>query len=167
MSEIFVISDTHFGHKNILNFEFEGEKLRDFDSLDEMHETIINRWNNVVTKKDIVYHLGDVASPKNGLNLLHMLNGRKRLVRGNHDNFKINLYREYFSEIHGVRQINGLWLTHVPMHPHSVLQPRVKANIHGHLHADKIAHPRWINVCVECTDYTPISFTNILENLHE
>ena len=161
-SKIFVISDTHFGHKNILNFEHNGKPLRPFSSLTEMHVEMIDRWNSVVTPQDKVYHLGDVAFTQAGLKLLGLLNGKKQLVRGNHDKLKLSAYREYFQEVYGVRQINGVWLTHVPMHQSCVDQERVKINIHGHLHANKIDHPKYFNASVECINYTPYDITEII-----
>jgi len=161
MAEVFVISDTHLGHDNILTFEHDGQPLRPFKSLTEMHVEIIERWNRTVSPGDKVYHLGDVAFTKEGLHLLKMMNGKKRLVRGNHDLFKTSLYSQYFQEIYGVRHINGIWLTHVPMHENSINEPRVKMNIHGHLHANKIDHPKYFNASVECIDYTPVSIDQI------
>lgn len=173
MSELFLISDTHFGHKNVLTFEHEGRPLRPFETLTEMHIQMVERWNSVVQPNDKVYHLGDVAFTKEGLDILHMLNGKKRLVRGNHDGFKLNAYTRHFQEVHGVRQIDGYWLTHVPMHPCSMY--RAKGNIHGHLHADVVKHEpkrldllaepdgRYFNVSVERIDYTPISFDVVKE----
>jgi len=161
MAEVFVISDTHFGHKNILKFEHEGKPLRPFSSLTEMHVEMIDRWNRTVSPSDKVYHLGDVAFSAEGLRLLDMLNGKKRLVRGNHDLMNTGVYLKYFKEIYGVRQINGIWLTHVPMHEGSVSEPRVKINIHGHLHANRIDHPKYFNASVECINYTPISIDEI------
>lgn len=170
MAEVFVISDTHFGHDNILKFTHDDEPLRPFETLTEMHVTIIDNWNKVVTPQDKVYHLGDVAfgGPAN-LKILGLLNGKKRLVRGNHDLLKISHYREFFHEIFGVKQINGFWLTHVPMHPMCVAQKRVKMNIHGHLHANQVMlpdlkdepDPKYFNACVERINYTPVSIDEI------
>lgn len=162
MSELFLISDTHLGHENILKFEHEGKPLRPFKSLTEMHVEIIDRWNSVVSPRDKVYHLGDVAFTKEGLHLLKMMNGKKRLIRGNHDLFKTSLYSQYFHEIYGVRQINGVWLTHVPMHWDCVKGERVKINVHGHLHAKKIDNPKYFNVSVERINYTPISIDEVI-----
>lgn len=159
MAELFVIADTHFGHANILNFKRDdGTPLRTFSCLTEMHVEMIDRWNRVVTPRDKVYHLGDVAMSHEGLALLNMLNGKKRLVRGNHDLFKTREYLAYFKEIYGVRQLDGYWMTHVPMHDCSVQQLRCKGNIHGHLHANPTPSPKHLCVSVEQIDYTPLPF---------
>jgi calcineurin-like phosphoesterase family protein len=91
------------------------------------------------------------------------VNGKKRLVRGNHDLYKTSKYFEYFEEIYGSRQINGVWLTHIPMHPNSV--ERAKLNIHGHTHAFCLDDPKYFNASVEAINYTPISIDTVLEKL--
>jgi len=59
--DIWVISDTHFDHANILNFTDKvGKPTRNFADVDEMNETMIANWNSVVKPGDKVYHLGDV-----------------------------------------------------------------------------------------------------------
>lgn len=161
MSELFFIGDTHFGHKNVLTFEHNGEPLRPFADLEEMHETIVERWNATVSPDDKIYHLGDVAFSKPGIRVMGRLNGRKRLIRGNHDLLKLNVYREYFNEVYGVRQIDGYWLTHVPISEHMLDQPRVKANVHGHTHALTLPNPLYVNVSVEAINYTPLSFEEV------
>lgn len=165
MAKVFLISDTHFGHANILKFQHEGKPLRPFKSLTEMHVEMIDKWNSVVTARDKVYHLGDVAFFKNpdDFKILGLLNGRKRLIRGNHDLAKTSLYSKYFQEIYGCRQINGIWLTHIPMHEDCVNKDRVKCNVHGHLHMNTINHPKYVNVCVEQINYTPVDLEEIME----
>lgn len=157
MSELFFIADTHFGHENILKFKVDGHPLRPFKSLTEMHVVMIDNWNRVVSPRDKVYHLGDVAFTREGLDLLGLLNGKKRLVRGNHDLFKLSSYRKHFVEVYGVRQIDGYWLTHVPMHPSCLV--KAKGNIHGHLHGRSIPdRGEYLCTSVENINYTPISF---------
>lgn len=82
MQNIFFTSDTHYFHTNIIKFSD-----RPFSSTAEMNETMVNRWNSLVTKKDIVYHLGDfsMGNSKMTNEILYALNGTIRLVRGNHD----------------------------------------------------------------------------------
>ena len=94
----FVISDTHFGHTNSWEkFKLEdGSPLRPFTSTEEMDETMIERWNAKVQPQDTVYHLGDVVINKKYLNLVSRLNGRKILIRGNHDIFGDDEYYQVF-----------------------------------------------------------------------
>lgn len=79
----FLTADTHFGHANIIRF-----CKRPFTSADDMREGLIANWNAVVNPGDLVWHLGDfgMSLPDNEmLDLFKSLNGRKRLVIGNHD----------------------------------------------------------------------------------
>lgn len=164
MAKIFVISDLHLGHTNILTFRKQGGyPLRDFNSLDEMHGAIINRWCQTVQAEDHVYVLGDICFDRKYMDIFAGLPGHKRLVLGNHDMFQIGVYAKYFEKIFGVRQLNGVWLTHVPMARESVEGDRVICNVHGHLHADKINHPKYVNVCCEQINYTPVDLEKIKE----
>ena len=80
---IFLISDTHWSHANILTM---GDG-RPFDSIGEHNQVLIDNWNSVVTKRDTVIHLGDVAfsNRTQSLPTLNMVKGRKILIPGNHD----------------------------------------------------------------------------------
>ena len=76
---IYFISDTHFYHSNIIKY-----CDRSFNNINEMNETIINNWNNIVTKQDTVYHLGDfcLSSDDEIKNVFNKLNGNIILIRG-------------------------------------------------------------------------------------
>ena len=128
-----------------------------------------------MTPRDKVYVLGDVCMKINSVTqtFLRNLPGQKRLVRGNHDLAKDSWYHGAgFSRIYGVRQINGVWLTHVPMHPQT-LAGRAIGNIHGHLHANFVMRiaswqtpepdPRYWNACVEPMKYVPRTIDSIVE----
>ncbi len=171
---VFVISDLHLGQKSILTFEHDGQPLRPFYDLHEMHQAICDRWRSVVQPSDKVYVLGDVSMTKSVKLLLAGLPGSKRLVKGNHDHFSDNWYHEAgFQRIYGVRQLNGIWLTHVPMHPQS-LNERSIGNIHGHMHMNEVMlsrfgphcdtpDRRYFNCSVERINYTPISIDEIID----
>jgi calcineurin-like phosphoesterase family protein len=83
MQKYFFTSDTHLSHRNIIKY-----CRRPFATIEEMNEAIISRWNSVVGKHDVVYHLGDVSFEKDKTKLtwmLRRLNGSKHIVWGNHD----------------------------------------------------------------------------------
>lgn len=86
-------SDTHFHHPRILAMSG-----RPFNDIAEHDETLIRNWNAVVGPDDLVFHLGDFAFGLGDVarvrELFFRLNGRKRLVIGNHDvNKKGDLHR--------------------------------------------------------------------------
>lgn len=79
--KVFIVSDTHFNHVNIIAF-----CSRPFADVDEMNESLILRWNNCVRPQDTVIHLGDVGFRYETLfDIVPRLHGRKLLIRGNHD----------------------------------------------------------------------------------
>lgn len=161
MTNIFLISDTHFGQESILQYkDSNGKPLRQFSSIEEMDETIVNNWNSIVQPSDTIYHLGDVVINRKSLKILSRLNGRKKLIMGNHDIFQNSDYLQYFVRLHGSHKLNNFLLTHIPVHPDSI--PKwCDANIHGHLHANQINDPRYINVSIEKINYTPIALDSI------
>lgn len=156
----YVISDLHLGHEWILQHRPE------FKSLDHMHNTIITNWNNTVSESDTVYVLGDVVWKKKYIDLLKDLKGRLILIKGNHDIFNLKDYSR-FDDIRAVHQIDvddkKYVLTHVPVHTSQMFpEGRWMKNIHGHLHRIIINDSRYINVCVENTNYSPLLIKNII-----
>ncbi len=112
----FYISDTHFGHDNILHFD-----NRPFKSVEEMEEVMVERWNAVVGKGDTVYILGDFCWKKETewIRILNRLNGGKVLIVGNHDLHGSATLRKMFQDIKEYKEIedNGrkVVLCHYPM----------------------------------------------------
>jgi len=167
-SNKFVISDLHLGHEKSLTFiRADGNKLRPFDSLEDMHQHMIDCWNSIVMPSDKVYVLGDIAIKKSGLDIVKYLNGHKRLVAGNHDVF---LTKEYlaagFEELYGVKVFPEIQvcMTHVPVHPDSIKKGWV--NYHGHTHdghvmLDGKRDYRYINLSCEQINFTPISIEDV------
>ena len=82
MPEKFFISDTHFFHNNVIKFD-----KRPFESIEDMHKTMLKNWNDKVTNADTVYILGDFCwrTTDEAIDFLSELKGRKRLINGNHD----------------------------------------------------------------------------------
>jgi len=160
---IFFISDNHFGHANIITFiDKNGNVFRNFSSEEEMNEHMVEKWNSVVRPIDKVYHLGDFAIPRRGIKFAERLNGDKVLIKGNHDIYKIHDYIPYFRDIRAYHVIDGMILSHVPVH-HSSMR-RFGSNIHGHVH-EKFVYDdsgnidnRYFPVTCEHLSYTPIEF---------
>ena len=176
MPSVFLVSDTHFGHKGVCHFTRNDgvTKLRPWDTPEEMDEEMVKRWNERVKPTDKVYHLGDVVINRKSLSIMHRLNGDKVLIRGNHDIFKDEDYREHFRELRAYHVMNGMILSHIPLHPDSL--GRFGVNIHGHLHSNRVMTEvrgeykidvRYHCVCVEQTDFTPILFEDVLKRIKE
>ncbi len=168
MPNTFFIADNHFGHKNVIEFEKEdGELLRNFLTLDDMHEHMIEKWNNVVKLHDTVYVLGDVVINRKAFPLLHKLSGRKILVKGNHDIFPIMDYLEYFDDVRAYKVLtaDGIICSHIPIHPDSL--ERWKFNVHGHLHNNSVNDKRYFCVSAEQLNYTPIALDELRVRLNE
>ena len=195
MVRIWICSDTHFGHENMVR-EFtlaDGSPARvhpergdRWYGAEECDQYMIAAWNDAIQESDHVYHLGDVAMRKGFLSVVPHLKGHKRLVRGNHDIFKTKDYLEAgFKEIYGSRVLANCLLTHIPVHPESL--GRFLGCVHGHTHgrvvqrspesmlylsdstvADILADrpdPRYRNVCVEQTAYRPVLLEQVVAEL--
>lgn len=178
---IFFISDTHFGHQSpYTKFTLaDGCTMsRPHGSAEEGDQAMEDAWNKIVKIRDKVYHLGDIAMSKKHLHILERLNGTKVLIKGNHDLEKASVYLEYFKDIRGSHQFDGMLLTHIPVHTSSLA--RWGFNVHGHLHTNKvmkevfhicaddppgyietIIDPRYFCVSVEQINYTPISLEEV------
>jgi calcineurin-like phosphoesterase family protein len=169
MADIWVISDTHFNHNNIIKY-----CNRPFDNPDLMNEFMVDKWNSVVKPQDKVYHLGDVYmgggySKEDTTRLLSSLNGKKRLILGNHDNGKDQILQRCFEKISIWRMFPefGLLLTHVPVHESALVkgsrtgQDRTLANVHGHIHNNPSPEGPYRCACVEHIDYTPINIEEL------
>lgn len=169
MAETWFISDTHFGHANILNFKNEdGSNLRSFNSCEDMDETMVRNWNAVVRPADRIYHMGDVAMNRRCLPILSRLNGKKVLIKGNHDIFPLKDYTPYFEDIRAYKVFpaHGVIVSHIPVYS-GQLESRFKLNAHGHLHGNTLPDRRYLNLCVEQTDYTPVPLHYILERMED
>ena len=184
MPATFLVSDTHFGHAGVCKFTHPDDpsvKLRPWDTPEEMDEEMIRRWNDRVRPNDKVYHLGDVVINRKALPTLARLNGDKVLIRGNHDIFRDTEYREYFRELRAYHVLNGMILSHIPVHEASL--GRFGTNIHGHLHATRVKRAVGVNaetgevlyssepdvryhcVCVEQTDFAPILLEDVYKRI--
>ena len=148
----FVISDTHFGHGNIIKLCH-----RPFKFINEMDKTMEYRWNCVVGKKDTVYFVGDfVKKGSIGYWITH-LNGFKIFIWGNHDKYLKKTIPSKELTYKGLK----FYLTHFPENAPTGYDGWV---IYGHKHNNNLGlYPfidgkrKRINVSAEVIDYTPVS----------
>lgn len=137
----YYISDTHFGHKNIIRYD-----NRPFRKVDEMDAALISRWNDMVSDDDTVYVLGDFSwhREEKTLEILDSLSGHKVLIKGNHDRVSPKIARK-FDKVYDYLDIsdNGtrVIMSHYPM-PFWNGQFRNSVHLYGHVHNSS----QW-NVC--------------------
>ena len=159
MAGVFFTADLHLGHRNIIQY-----CNRPYSSVDEMDESLISNWNSKVEKNDHIYIVGDFTMGSNATTYLRRLNGRKHLVRGNHDNEpKLD---------HGWTSIHDLRTVKVGSQPivlcHYALRVWDKSHYgsyhcYGHSHGklpddlDSLS----LDVGVDCHSYFPLEFEEI------
>ncbi len=162
MSNIWVQSDPHFFHENIIQY-----CGRPFANADLMNEFMVDKWNSTVKEQDKVYCLGDVyfgagRTREEITLLLSSLKGKKRLILGNHDNGKDQILQRIFQKIDVWRMFPdmGLLLTHVPVHHQSLFRgatgneenPKKLRNIHGHIHEKVVSRERFSDIIGDWID---------------
>ena len=180
MSTIFFISDTHFGHRKIVegfsNSIHMNSGARPFDSIEAHDEALIENWNKVVKPDDTVYHVGDAFVGGDltfaQIEMWKRLNGRKNYAPGNHCTWKkIQQLAPFCNKVQASFEFKGdVIIQHIPVHPMELNAKsggRFKLNIHGHLHRDIVlrgdaaADRRYFNVSCEQINYTPIAYDEI------
>lgn len=167
MSNVFITSDTHFFHDKDFIWGTRG-----FNSVDEMNEVIVEKWNSIVKPEDFIYHLGDVglgSDVQKIIEIIKRLNGHIYLAYGNHDTgARLYSYAEarLFDDIQmGYRFPLGkkmLWLSHFPMNVANE-PPVLDYSVHGHLHQSYAQEnsPFHYNVVVDAHDCTPVPLEEI------
>lgn len=168
MRNIWFLSDHHFDHANMLKFKDDaGNPIRPFSSVEEMNEAMIERHNSVVRAGDIFYDCGDVTF-KPGLywKIGPRLNGKKRLLLGNHDDGRNFDLLKHFEKV-GIWRLfkeQNIVFSHIPLRLDQFRQ-KVQFCGHGHIHQNMIDDPRYINLCVEHNDYTPVHMDQLIETM--
>lgn len=194
--KIFITSDTHFNHSNMITWEnmpkrfiFNSQpKLKkgtpefDLNILKEdtikMNETIINNWNSVVGKDDLVYHLGDFAfaSANKTIEIIKRLNGNIHLIIGNHDNYKLlKKIKDFFVNVDHYKEIRYLYedkkyhicMMHYPIQQWNRMQYNsmmLCGHSHGSLnHEVKEGHIKYdVGIDTDLSNFYPILLDDII-----
>lgn len=172
-NNLYFTSDTHFFHKNIMK-----HCSRKFETVDEMNEYIIEKWNEKIPEDAIVFHLGDVSWKGESAtrSIIERLNGRIILVRGNHDNSAIC---SIFAEVNDMARVKvideetkysqEIHLCHFPIEEWDGSN-RGSYHIHGHQHSSPETRHRIknkIDVGMDGNDLVPYSFNEIIDILNQ
>lgn len=165
MTRLMITSDLHLGHKNVTKFR------SDFKTPEDHHEFMFEALAGNIKKRDSLILLGDIAFDHYWLKKIASIKCEKKLlICGNHDTengIKMRDLVKAYDDVMALHSRRNYWFSHCPIHPD---QFRGKiGNIHGHLHNSHIMegtfkNPSYLNVCVEHTDYEPISFADLISD---
>lgn len=183
---IFFTSDFHVGHSNVIKFD-----KRPFHDVNEMSETLIRNWNNVVSDNDIIYYLGDLSYRVRSDYtkwFVNQLNGDIRVILGNHDRLQDLIKLDRFSDIQSYKRLevketdtNGKEFHQVIILSHYAHLVWDKCHysswhLHGHSHQSifnsdfgKETYYKRKVIDVGCNghDYTPLSYQQIKDIMIE
>ena len=185
-SNVYLTSDTHFNHGNIIKF-----CKRPFKDAEEMNQMLIENWNKKVPKDGIVFHLGDFAwgGYEAWKNIREQLNGEIILIKGNHEmkNLTPKAEKELFkySTWQMMVEIEGrkVLLNHFPYLCYSGVYRDANAQVYqcfGHVHLSNVAernggkdcprcfdmlYPLQYDVGVDFNNFTPLSWYEVNEKI--
>jgi calcineurin-like phosphoesterase family protein len=172
--QTFFTSDTHFDDEFAIQYF-----SRPFQSVDEMNAILVERWNNVVTDDDLVYHLGDFTTEdlSHFMKWTNQLKGNIRILPGNMDRMWLNdfvaddkaqvlppLVSLEFSEIGTADGSQVIVLCHYSMQVWP-LSSHGACHLFGHTHGKLKGIGKSFDVGVDCTDFTPLSLDQVAEKM--
>jgi calcineurin-like phosphoesterase family protein len=164
MSDIWFTSDTHFNAQRTLDLS-----KRPFNDLNEMNSTLVNNWNNVVGKNDIVFHLGDFGDYR----FREFLNGEIILVKGNYERYykeEFEKYKDYFKDYYEmtysicIPKTDSVYILNMSHEPHIIKNFKLNENnfnLFGHVHKLCMIKPYGLNVGTDCHNFTPINLETV------
>ncbi len=173
--KIYMISDTHFNHKNIIKY-----CNRPFKDINEMNNTIIDNWNEIVKKEDVVYHLGNFffESEFNLKAIVTRLNGTIYLIRDNYDSLTVKSYEDcgikVLMDVPIILDEYKIVLSHKPL-PDTMIKGGY-INIYGHIHQKKLediyettlfSKDKHINVLCDELKFKPMLLEDLLKDRGE
>ncbi len=164
MSNVYLTSDTHLGHRNIANFRVNGFTSEEQWSLS--YEGLLT-----LKKRDTLMLLGDVAFDHYWLGKVKELPCKKVLIIGNHcvtPKITMKHLVEVYDKVFSLLSYKGHWLSHAPIHP---MELRGKKNIHGHCHpclmtkevyGEIIVDDRYTNLSQEYSGLVPLNWQYVI-----
>lgn len=160
---VWVTADTHFHHESIIK-----HCNRPFKNIEEMNETLVSNWNELIDKRDHVYILGDFAF-KDHLKYIQSLKGKKHLIVGSHDSMSSEILK-HFVTVSEMKQIKYkgrfFCLTHCPMRTWEDCF-RGNVHLHGHCHGRLKSYNLSFDIGVDNNDYKPFNMDEIIKMVNE
>ena len=153
--KVFFTSDEHYGHKNIIKF-----CNRPYDSVDEMNQDIIDKFNSVVPSNGLTIHAGDFLLGKSvkSQDIISSLAGRHIFIKGSHDKWSDGASHHEIIELTIDKQ--PIIICHYAM--------RVWARSHynswhlyGHSHGGLPPEGKSWDIGVDSNDFYPLSYDDI------
>lgn len=171
-SEIWFTSDTHFLHAALMKHYPDRGR---FSSIEELTEWQIQEWNARISKRDIVYHIGDFGAwdTDESIQVARRLNGKLHHIPGNHDrkllknekwHHRCSVVHDSISEVN----INGdmFVLCHFPMWEWHQMH-RGALHIHGHVHGKPTGIPgKIMDVGIDGNGLMPYNYTEVMEHMN-
>ncbi len=180
LPKIWFTADHHFGHANLI--KGPEYKRPGFETLEEEHSYMIDRWNSRVANIDTVYHVGDIfvhITEADALAIRRKLNGNINLILGNHDDPKGNGVATQIPQAFGWMKERYRLNIKQPQRLNIILDHyagRVWSGSHkgswqlyGHSHGKLKDDPMLLqfDVGVDCWDFYPISLEQVIERMTE
>ena len=182
--KVWITSDTHFGHKNICrgvtnwrtqDGEVPIDSTRDFQTVEQMNERLVDGINSVVGQDDTLIMLGDVSFggfDNIGIFLERLVCHNIHLILGNHDthiqNNRDYVQGRFLSVQHYMEaNINGqdFVFCHYPLQSWNGLNKGV-IHLHGHPHLGreaKFGNGKRMDVGVDGNGMDPYSIDEIIK----
>lgn len=149
---IFFTSDNHFWHKSILRFASDTRKGH--TDVGEMNREMIEVWNSQVNPNDRVYTLGDFSfgNAEKTDAILRQLNGRKFLIKGNHDHWMNGTVEKHFEAVYDYKKItidgHKVVMFHYPIVEFENMHHGAY-HLYGHVHGNYLHPGRAMDVGID------------------
>lgn len=163
MSAVYLVGDTHFGHKGVTRFRPE------FSSDEEHNDIILDNILSNTSKRDVLWMMGDNAFSLSAIEKyirpIYDYVGHLYIVLGNHDYDRdCSIWAEVSDKVYGITKRNKIWFSHAPMHSCELYG---KPNIHGHMHRNSVGSDWYRCVSMEQIDWKPIKLQTIIQEFRE
>lgn len=176
MGKIYLTSDLHFGHDR----EFIW-KVRGYNSVEEMNEEQVRKWNEIIVEEDDIYILGDVMlGESNNIEYLKRLKGNIHIILGNHDTANREKMYGGLPNVVEVAEVgirlkynkHHFVMTHYPMMTGNLEKESLKQmslNLYGHTHQASNFYndmPFMCHVGVDSHNGYPVLLDDIIEEMY-